>query len=85
MKYTAASVWNRVPDFIQKLTSIQSFKSNYKSYLIDQYTGPPNRQPNGRLNASNRRNIRNNNHGQLTDDRRVRFQSRWDEGPNQLV
>ena len=90
MKVTGPSVWNCVPDYIQKLTSIHSFKSKFKAYLIDQYDN--NRSQNTAIHISNNTNSNtngrnfNNNYGLLSSrPTGVRFQSRWNDGQNNLI
>ena len=93
MKVTGPSVWNCVPDYIQKLTSIHSFKSKFKAYLIDQYdnnrtqntTTHISNNTNGNTNSKRRFN-HNINYGLLSSrPTGVRFQSRWNDGPNNLI
>ena len=74
MKITGPSVWNCVPDYIQKLTSIHSFKSKFKAFLIEQYdrTGTQNTITNHHNFASER-------------STGIQFQSRWNDGPNNLI
>ena len=89
MKITGPSIWNCVPNYIQEVTSIQSFKSKFKAYLLDQY------DKNGSQNSN-----ANSNNGNINDNRRIvnnlfghvsnrptggQFQSRWSDGPNNLI
>jgi hypothetical protein len=90
MKVTGPTVWNCVPDYIQKLTSIHSFKSKFKAYLIDQYDN--NRSQNTAIHISNNTNSNtngrnfNNNYGLLSSrPTGVPFQSRWNDGQNNLI
>ena len=38
LSYCAPKVWNEIPQNIQNSSSLSSFKSNYKKYLIDLYS-----------------------------------------------
>ena len=51
MKVTGMTVWNSVPDNIQKL-STHSIKIEFKTYLIDQYSN--NNNDNNDINNTNR-------------------------------
>ena len=92
MKITGPSVWNSVPDYIQELTSIHSFKSKLKAYLIEQYDNHGNQNSStSHLNNigntySSRRMVENNYYG-LASRRPagIQFQSRWNDGPNDLI
>ena len=98
MKVLGPLIWNSIPDQILKLVSYNSFKTSLKKYLIGQYGNDNHDNSNSnnindRTANSNNRNLRTysnnhrtNNYGMLTDENgHGRFQSRWDDGPNNLV
>ena len=92
MKVTGPSVWNCVPDFIKVLTSIHSFKSKFKAYLIEQYDKLGNQNSstsymnNNGNTYPNRRTVENNYYGLASlRPAGVQFQSRWNDGPNNLI
>ena len=98
MKALGPSIWNSIPDQVLKSASYNSFKTSLKKHLIGQYGNDNSSNSNSRSNGINnnrnryrdnrrtRLNNRNNNYGVLTDENRQgRFQSRWDDGPNNLI
>ena len=88
MKTTGPSIWNCVPDYIQEVTSIQSFKSKFKAYLINQYdkNGSQNSHVNNNNgNSNHNRRIDNNYNSHINRPTGSQFQSRWNDGPNNLI
>ena len=104
ISYKGVQTWNRIPQDIRNSMSPNTFKTKFKSYLLDpQGTSNINNNINNMntmnntrntnmRNPTNRRNnrynlqARNNFYGQLRHDRpRPRFQSRWDDGPVNLI
>ena len=88
MKNTGPSIWNCVPDYIKEVTSIQSFKSKFKAYLLDQYDrkGSQNSHTNSN-NGNINNNRRTDNYFGHVSSRPTggQFQSRWSDGPNNLI
>ena len=91
MKVLGPLIWNNIPQQILKSISYTCFKTSLKKHFIGQY-GNDNNVDNSYSNYNNRNrrtltnNHRTNNHGILTDENRYgRFQSRWDDGPNNLI
>ena len=89
MKTTGPSIWNCVPDYIQEVTSIHSFKSKFKAYLINQYdkNGSQNSHVNNNNGNTNHNRRIDNNYNAHTSSRPTgaQFQSRWNDGPNNLI
>ena len=100
MKVSGPSVWNAVPEYIQKLTSIHSFKSKFKAYLIEQYNTNNDNDNisinrtqtittytsiNTNRNTNTNHRHHNNNYGLLSSRPAGAFQSRWSDGPNNLI
>ena len=89
MKTTGPSIWNCVPDYIQEVTSIHSFKSKFKAYLLNQYdkNGSQNSHVNNNNGNTNHNRRIDNNYNAHTSSRPTgaQFQSRWNDGPNNLI
>ena len=91
MKFLGPLIWNSIPTQILKLVSYTSFKTSLKKHFIGQYGNDNSNcnnsstvNLNSRITYSN--SHRTNNYGMLTDENRNgRFQSRWDDGPNNLI
>ena len=88
MKNTGPSIWNCVPDYIKEVTSIQSFKSKFKAYLLDQYDKKESQNSHTNSNNGNiNNNRRTDNYFGHVSSRPTggQFQSRWSDGPNNLI
>ena len=87
--YSCVKAWNLVPENIRLTTTLNGFNYKYKRLLLGL---PPANIGNNNTNQNIQRNFRNrryhnNNYGVLTDENRRNrvFQSRWDEGPVNLI
>ena len=76
-------IWNRIPEDIQSVGTIITFKKHLKLHIFDQYRGDPDDNTDiNRLNVNNRSN-NNNNNNRVNDNQRWRnnvnqpFFSRW--------
>ena len=76
-------IWNRIPEEIQSVGTILTFKKQLKLHIFDQYRGDPDDGTNSDINRHNVNNRRNNNTNRANDNQRWRnnvnqpFLSRW--------
>ena len=85
IQVTGPIIWNSIPEEIQKLATIYSFKKEYKKFILRQYAGDSNDNDNND-NDNNNSSNNNNNYSlrRSNDNQRWRqtvdqpFISRWD-------
>ena len=87
IKVLGPNIWNSIPDHILKTSSFNCFKTTLKKHFIGQYGTDDTNTVSIVASTSNRRNNTNRHASELTDERRNarRFQSRWNDGPNNLI
>ena len=78
ISYRGVQVWNKIPKRIREANTLDTFKNNYKNYLLGKESNPVTRT---NRNATAQRYRRNNNYGRLGPGPRPVFRSRWDDGP----
>ena len=76
-------IWNRIPEEIQSVGTILTFKKQLKLHIFDQYRGDPDDGINQVTNRHTVNNRSNNNTNRANDNQRWRnnvnqpFLSRW--------
>ena len=84
IQVTGPIIWNSIPEDIQKVATIYSFKKEYKKFIFDQYVGDNYDNNNNNYNINNNNNV-NNPRSRSNDNQRWRqtvdqpFVSRWDQ------
>ena len=88
IQVTGPIIWNSIPEEIQKVATIYTFKKEYKKFIFGQYVGDDNDNDNDNYNVNNNNNV-NNPHSRSNDNQRWRqtvdqpFVSRWDQANQQ--
>ena len=87
IQVTGPIIWNSIPEDIQKVATIYTFKREYKRFIFNEYVGV-NDNDNVNYNDNNHNNI-NNPRRRYNDNQRWRqtvdqpFVSRWDQACQQ--